>query len=286
MSEDPVGRTLLFWESTQPSPPPEPATYRTDPRIAKVQRQTDLLYQLSPRLAIAHDFDAESPEEDNTFYAHDFRAGIIGFLFDVPDYARWLHEDDLIGLHEYARRQMQHLSWKVRGDYWVLKAPAHLFSLPALLGAFPDAAIIVTHRDPLQVIPSLCSLAAGFRILHTNRLDLRRLGAELAEALAVGPERAIAARATLDPSRFFDVSYDKMVADPIATVRAACAHFGYDFTPEYESKARRYLAENPRHKHGAHRYRLEDFGLDAETINRHFAAYRDWLAGRDLVPGY
>jgi hypothetical protein len=76
-----------------------------------------------------------------------------------------------------------------------------------------------------------------------------------------------------------------MVADPIATVRAACAHFGFDFSPEYEARASRYLAENPRHKHGAHHYRLEDFGLDEEAVNRHFAAYYAWLAGRDLVTG-
>jgi hypothetical protein len=76
-----------------------------------------------------------------------------------------------------------------------------------------------------------------------------------------------------------------MVADPIETVRAACDHFGYNFTPEYEARARRYLAENPKHKHGAHRYRLEDFGLDEETVNEHFADYRAWLVGRGLVEG-
>jgi Sulfotransferase family len=285
MSEDPAGRTLLTWESIEPSPPPEPATYRTDPRIARARRQTALVNRLSPRLATAHEYDADSPEEDNNFYAHDFRAAILGFLFDVPDYVLWLRDDDRAGLYEYARRQMQHLSWKVRADYWVLKAPAHLFSLPDLLATFPDASIIVTHRDPRQVIPSLCSLAAGFRGLMTDRLDLRRLGAELVEALAVGPERMIAARENLDPARFLDVSYDAMVADPIGTVRDACAHFGYDLTPEYESRAHRYLAENPRHKRGAHRYRLEDFGLDEETVDRHFVAYRAWLAGRGLVPG-
>jgi hypothetical protein len=250
-----------------------------------VRRQTDLLERLSPRLATAHEVEAESPEEDNTFYAHDFRSGLLGFLFAVPAYNRWLLENDLRGVHEYARRQMQHLSWKVRADYWVLKSPAHLFSLAGLLATFPDASVIVTHRDPLRVIPSLCSLAAGIRGIMTNRVDLHRLGTLLVEALAVAPERAIAARATLDPARFFDVSYEKMVADPIATVRAACDHFGYDFTPEYEARARRYLAQNPRHKRGAHHYRLEDFDLDEETVNRHFAVYRAWLGGRGLVEG-
>jgi hypothetical protein len=285
MSEDPAGRTLLYWETLEPSPPPEPSTYRTDPRIARVRRKTNLLERLSPRLATAHELDADSPEEDNSFYAHDFRSRIFGFMFGVIDYNTWLVEDDLEGLHDYARRQMQHLSWKVRGDYWVLKAPAHMFWLPKLLAAFPDASIIVTHRDPCRVIPSLCSLAAGLWGIMTDRLDLRSLGTGFVEALPLGPERMIADRATLDPARFFDVSYAKMVADPIATIRSACDHFGYDFTPEYDSRARRYLAENPRHKRGAHHYRLEEFGLDEETVNRHFAGYRTWLAGRGLVEG-
>jgi hypothetical protein len=132
------------------------------------------------------------------------------------------------------------------------------------------------------VIPSLCSLAAGFLGILTDRIDLRRLGAEFAEAMAVGPERAIATRARVDPSRFFDVPYDRLVAEPVETVRAVCGHFGYDFGPEYESRTRRWLAENPQHKHGVHRYRLDDFGLDAATVERHFAVYREWLAGHRL----
>jgi len=285
MSEDPAGRTLLYWETVLPSPPPDPSTYRTDPRIAQVRRQVEMLGRLSPRLATAHEVGAEIPEEDNSFYAHDFRAGILGFLYDVPEYNRWVYDNDLDGLHAYARRQMQHLSWKHRGEYWILKAPTHLFALPKLLAAFPDASVIITHRDPCKVIPSLCSLAAGFRGILTDRLDLRSLGSRMVETLALAPRRAIAARESIDPARLFDVSYDRMVADPITTVRTACDHFGYDFTPEYEARARRYLDANPRHKLGAHKYRLEDFGLDEEIVNEHFADYRAWLAGRGLVEG-
>jgi hypothetical protein len=281
MSEDPAGRTMLTWESMEPSPPPEPATYQSDPRIARSRKSLAMLTRLSPRLDTAHEFSAESPEEDNQLFAHNFFAGILGFLFDVPDYARWLDERteaELVENYRYAKTQLQLLSWKKRGDYWVLKAPAHQFSLGALLTVFPDACVVITHRDPLQVIPSLCSLAAGFRGIQTDQLDLRRLGAEYAEAIAVGPERVIAARARFDPARFFDVPYRQLTSDPVGTVRAACEHFGYDFSPEYESRARAWLAANPQHKHGVHRYGLDDFGLDAETVNREFAVYRQWLS--------
>lgn len=279
MSEDPAGRTMLFWEALEPSPAPTREAYRTDPRIARARRSMALLYRLSPRLATAHEFEAESPEEDNNLFAHGFAAGILGFMFDVPDYVRWLDRQNLEPGYRSMKRQLQLLSWKYRGDYWVLKAPAHLFGLDALLAVFPDANLVVTHRDPRQVIPSICSLAAGFRGILTDRLDLRRLGDEFVQAMAAGPGRALAARATADPARFHDVAYSRLTADPIGTVRDACRHFGYDFTPEYEARARRWLAQNPQHKHGVHRYRLDDFGLDAATVDRHFAAYRDWLAG-------
>lgn len=282
LSQDPDARAMLFWEALEPSPPPEPATYRTDPRIARARRQMDLLYRLSPRLATAHEFEAESPEEDNNLFAHRFAAGMLGFMFDVPEYARWLDRQDYVPGYRYEKQQLQLLSWKCPGDHWVLKSPAHLFGLDAILAVFPDACIVVTHRDPLEVIPSVSSLAAGFRGILTDRLDLRRLGAEMAEAMAVGPRRAMAARATADPDRFFDVEYRRLVADPIETVRSICDHFGYDFGPEFEARARRYLAANPRQKHGVHRYRLDDFGLDPAAVDPQFTDYRAWLARRPM----
>jgi hypothetical protein len=277
MSEDPAGRTLLMWEAMEPSPPPDRATRTTDRRIARARRQLALLHRLAPRLATAHEFAAESPEEDNNLHSHAFAAGILGFMFDVPDYVRWLRDQDYSRTYRYTREQLQLLSWKFSGDYWILKAPAHLFSLDALLAVFPDASIVMTHRDPLRVVPSVCSLMAAMRGILTDRLDLRRLGAETVEAISVGPDRALEARARFPPARFFDVSYDRLVAAPIESVGAVCRHFGYDFSPEYERRAFRWLAENPQHKHGVHRYRLADFGLDEATVERHFGRYRAWL---------
>lgn len=279
MSEDPAGRTMLYWETFQPAPAPRPETYATDPRIRQAQKSVDLLDWVAPRVRAAHHFAAEEPEEDNILFAHEFRAGFLGFMFDVPEYTRWLQEQDLVPGYESMRRQLQLLSLHVRRDYWVLKAPAHLFGLDALLRVFPDACVIQTHRDPKKVIPSVAMLSAGFRSLTADPIDLRRLGAEYLEAMAAGPERAIDARATLDPARFLDVRYESIVADPVGSVRAACRHFGYDFTPEYEARTRRYLAENPQHKHGVHRYSLEELGLNAAEVDARFTRYNRWVDG-------
>jgi len=279
LSSDPAGRTMLFWEALAPSPPPETATYATDPRIAKVRRSLALVKRLAPRLSAAHQFAADIPEEDNNLFVHGFLAGIFGFQFDVPAYVEWMRPLDLTDAYRYMRRQLQLLSWKHRGSHWVLKAPTHMYGLDALLRVFPDASVVVTHRDPLKVVPSVSSLAAGFRGILTDRVDRRRLGDEFTQVLAAGTERMIDSRAAAaDPSRFFDVHYADLVADPISTCRDIYAHFGYEFTPEFEAAARRHLAENPQHKHGVHRYCLDDFGLDPAAVEAKFTRYREWLA--------
>jgi hypothetical protein len=238
------------------------------------------LYALAPQLAATHLYDAEAPEECNNLFGHELAAGFLAFIFDVPRYAVWLVDQDLVENYRSFRRQLQLLSWRCPGDHWVLKAPPHLFALDAVLAVFPDVCIVQTHRDPLQVIPSVCSMSAVFRGITSDRVDLRRLGAEYTEALAEGVEKAIAVRAKADPARFFDVPYPRLLADPIGTVREICRYFGSACDAEFEDRMRRWLVENPQHKHGVHRYGLEQFGLDADVVNGRFATYCRWMDER------
>jgi hypothetical protein len=276
LSEDPSARPLLFWETLEPSPPPTTEARRTDPRIERARRTTRLLFTLAPRMPAIHLYEAESPEECNNLFAHAFAAGMLGFMFDVPRYVEWLGRRDHAADYRYVRRQLQLLGWRCRGDHWVLKSPAHLFALDALLAAFPDACIVQAHRDPIHAIPSACSLAACFRGIVSDRVDLGRLGTEIAEVMAIGLERAIEVRASSDPARFLDVHYPSLVADPIGTIRSLYHAFDYPMTIEFERRMGCWLAQNPQHRQGVHRYRLEQFGLGADEVNGRYAAYRAW----------
>jgi hypothetical protein len=89
---------------------------------------------------------------------------------------------------------------------------------------------------------------------------------------------ALEARAAAPADTFLDVAYADLVADPLGAMRRVYAWLDRPLLPAAEAAMRAFLAANPQHKHGRHRYWLEDFGLDPRDVERRFAAYRERFA--------
>jgi hypothetical protein len=278
LSQNPLARPLLFWETLEPSPPPESAKARTDPRIARARREIRTLEALAPRLRAAHLYEPEAPEECNLIFAQIFSAAMLAYMFDVPGYIEWLQTLDRLANYRYLKAQLQLLSWKCPGHHWVLKAPAHLFSLDAIMTIFPDACFVVAHREPSECIPSACSLATAYREITCHEVDLPRLGAQVSEVLAVGIEWALEARRSIDPARIFDVSYPQLLADPIGVSCTIHQRLGYELEFSTVERMRVWLTKNPQGKQGVHHYSLHQFGLEASALSDRFAGYRAWTA--------
>ena len=81
------------------------------------------------------EWNAMTPRWRDYYYAHDQR----------PHYA-------------YMKTVLKILQWAKPRDRWVLKSPQHLEQLGPLLAAFPDARIVQTHRGPVRVTASFCTL--------------------------------------------------------------------------------------------------------------------------------
>lgn len=275
LSQDPSSRWLALWELTSPSPPPDYQTRDTDPRIEETEKLVRQYNYLAPNLSAAHYLNPKGPEECNSLFEHGFVSTLFELRANVPRYVEWLEAQDMVASYRYFRQQLQFLAWRCPGDHWVLKAPAHLFSLDALMTVFPDACIIQTHRDPLKVLPSICSLSAMVRGICSDQVDLRLVGEHWNNRLENALERAMQVRESVAPDQFYDVNYNALLQDPIGTVRQIYAYFNYDFAPRIEENINRWITQNPQHKHGIHRYSLKQFGLEPTIINRRFARYRE-----------
>lgn len=273
LARDPGVRSLQTWEMMLPSPPPETASYASDPRIKISDRRVKALNWMAPEFAIAHELVAGEPEECVSLLQTSLVNSSFELMARIPGYRRWLLEQDQHAPYRYYRQQLQLLQWKHPKDHWVLKSPFHLLGIEALMDVFPDAVIVQTHRDPARVMPSLCSLFNVMHQLTSDQADPKQLGPSMLELLGWADDRAIDLRERIGDERFFDVSYRDLVSDPFETVRSIYTRFGYSLSAEAVTAMQAWHRENQQHKHGVHRYSLEMFGLSTEMVERRFARY-------------
>ncbi len=276
LAQDPANRVPMTWEVMHPWPPPERDTYETDPRIAIVEKHFAGVERLIPGFKSMHPMGAPLPQECVALTAHDFASMVFSTTHTVPSYQAWLDRADLRWVYAAHRRQLQYLQWRCPAEQWVLKSPGHLWALDALLAIYPDARIVQTHRDPLTVIASLANLIALLRSMSSDHIDRAAIGAEWTGRLADGMQRSMDVRDHLPPETapVFDMHFREFIRDEVGMVRRIYAHFGRELTLDAEERMRRFLAQNPKDKHGVHRYTLADAGLDAATERERYRAYQ------------
>ncbi len=272
LSADPATRAPLTWEVMFP------AGFANDAAgIARVRRRTAARLawadRLAPEFMKIHPIAPDLPQECIAITAPVFASIQFHTTHNVPSYEDWFEREGQELAYAWHRRFLQHLQARGRGGRWVLKAPGHLFGLAALLERYPDARIIQTHRDPLRVMASMASHATVLRRAFSDHVDPVEVAADWTSRWAGALENFLAVRGGASADRFLDVSYDEIVAAPLAAVERI-----YGFLDRTLSEAARtamagFLAANPRNKHGAHRYSLAQYGLDRNTEIERFRGY-------------
>lgn len=141
-----------------------------------------------------HEMDARLPNECIIAQACTFVSEYIPFLFQVPSYMEWLGtRADWEYPYLFYRKMLQLWQWRNPRRHWLLKAPSHLNYLPTLFKVFPDARVLLTHRDPLKAQASVTNLAGTFYWMRSDKpLDVTSFESLLSpEHMAARLERVI-----------------------------------------------------------------------------------------------
>ena len=90
-------------------------------------------------------------------------------------------------------------------------------------------------------------------------------------------ERSIAIRAQNDypHAQFYDMHFQDFVADQFAVVEKIYDAFGLPMSGEAADRMKAFIADNPKDKHGIHRYSPEEYGIDPEQIHASFRPYME-----------
>ena len=281
LAADPAARPLLLWEGVFPDPLEGLPSGQTDPRLEALRAHYEKGREKNPEFSKIHEVRADGPEECVLLLAHAFCDVQMGIEPLLEPYASWFQAQDLRAAYALYHDLLRMLDWQRPGERWLLKSPAHLWALDVLVERFPDVCLVVTHRDPVEILGSYCSMMAALLTGQTH-FDPKALGPVVLEYLARSMERGLAARERSDPARFVDVDYGAFLADPLAEARRIYAAFGLALGAEAGAAMRAHLERHPQHRHGTHDYQLESFGLEAGRVRERLAAY---TARFGLAPG-
>lgn len=281
MAQDPANRAPISWELERPVPAPRTATFWTDPRIEECQAGFDLVESFIPGFTAFHELGARLAQEDVRILTSDFRSMQHALQFEVPAYNRWLlHETDWAPAYRWHRRFLQHLQSEHHAERWLLKSPAHLWALPALLAEYPDAVVIQTHRDPLKVIASISALGASLREMTSDHFEVGRLAAQYGDDIPIGLDRCLEARRAglFGPGQVVDVRYQDVRHDLIGAIARIYDEIGLELSAEAESRMRTFLAAHPGDQAGSlKRYSFRETGLDEDALRERVRDYQEFF---------
>jgi hypothetical protein len=267
LAQDPAIRYLHMWESATPCPPPS-TVVGDDPRVPQGWGQ-----KVGTRDHVPSDI--EGPFECLDLLALEFASQMFLAFAQIPSYAEWLLDADLTSAYQYERRVLKLLQWGQPTRPWRLKTPMHMLYLPYLDDAFPDARFVMTHRDPTDVMLSVCDVYADICGTFTDDLDRVFIGELNVRQWSTATDRALAWRQDGRDDRFYDIDFRAMQADPIGEVRGLYAWLGEPVSDEFESRMNAWWKANSENREPAPARDPATFGLDLDAIRPRFA---DWVA--------
>ncbi len=274
LAQDPENRCPAHWETMYPSPPPERLHYEDDPRIRQVERQLKWFGRIAPGFRAMHLIGARLPRECTEIMDHVFLSLRFDTLYHVPSYLRWIERHGLRDAYTFHRTFLQQLQWRCPPRRWVLKSPDHVFALADLFAVYPDARVLMTHRDPLRVVASVASLTAALQLPFSDSVDPVRVARTVSRRWVEGAQGMVRAREEADiGGRFLDIHYVDLVRDPMGEIRRVYSHLGLPLSDEGSKRMRMFLSQHPKDRHGQHRYSLEQFGLDRDEQERQYRPY-------------
>lgn len=280
---DPRFRLIRTWESLAPFPPPS-----ADPKsaIRRKAEWAEMRQRVSPPFEgfdALHLIDEDGSDECHAFLEQSFGAAGLDNLYRVPGYFDYLlDEADLALTYRVHKRQLQLLQWQSPAKPWALKYPNHVIAMPQILEVYPDARFVMTHRDPLQALASICKMTVNLRAMRGGwDVDKHDVGRDMFHFIARHIDRIMEFDRGADGGRVVHVDYYALIADPVAQMRRIHAGIGIDTPPDVAAAVAAWHSGNPKNARGRNDYTLEQYGLDAATVTERFGDY----ISRFAIPG-
>ncbi|MCY4425656.1 MAG: sulfotransferase [Halieaceae bacterium] len=276
LSVDPDSRPLRFWQVMYPSPPPGLAP-ADDPRRARADNDWRDILERLPKWLVSHPYNDMLgnglPECERT-WAFDFRVMTPTAWWRVPMGmsvgALPADSEAQYRIHKMMLQHCQHGRVKKR---WALKG-FHGPRLKELFASYPDARVIWTHRDPVQVTASRIALLAELIEDLVGHVDWEQQAEVQLAATRAGFNNTLN-NPWIDDPRIYHVRYPDFVTDPVGTIAGFYEYCGLSMSAAADRAMRDYLANNKSDRYGKFEYSTDLIRTDVAALHEEFTPYRE-----------
>jgi hypothetical protein len=270
----------LWYEVRYPCPALDWDPAGVDQRIVDAKAEMKVMVDANPGLLAVHPMDAMGPDEDIMLLEQSFYSFNIQAYANLPTFDAWIEAQDHTIGYEYLKLLLQFLQWQKKrvgqsAERWTLKAPHHLHYMDLVFKVFPDAKVVLTHRDPVDTIPSLTSMTAGIWVIYSDSADQEEVGRTWARKFANGMNRTLDVREQLGDERFLDLWFKDTVNQPLQEIQKIYDFIGMELTDEARAEMAQWQDFNKRELRPPHEYTLEQYGFTEAGLKQQFARYRE-----------
>jgi len=269
-------RYMPLWQTLQPVAPPAGVPDR--------RRQTsdfymDVMRYCTPLFVRMHEMETDLCHEELTISALCFRSFMFEGAFEVPGYRAWYAANTHEKGYEYLKQTLQILQSepavgdKVPGARWILKSPQHLDQLETILKVFPDAKLLLTYRDPVQVVLSMATMMLYLSRQMYKPIRLREAAQAWVDRLEQMLRDSQAQAARIPRSQLFPVPFQRLMAEPEAMLEDIATFAGLELDPASRKAITTHLKSHGRNRHGKIEYHFEDLGLREGEVRERFQFY-------------
>jgi hypothetical protein len=160
----------------------------------------------------------------------------------------------------------------VRGR-WSLKAPQHAMHLEAFHAVYPDARLVLMHRDPVVLCASVCSLLTTLTSTFSDADHSRYIADHWTQMLEDSITGVDSFRAAHPDVPICDVLYADLAQDTLGTMAKVYDWFGEEWTDQARAAMAAHVESHPKGRFGTHGYDLAEYGLDGDALRERFAGY-------------
>jgi len=258
-----------------------------DPRFFLARMGTAFNVYVCPLFRFMFNLDA--PMEDLHWMGNVFGSSVFEVPVNVPSYSALWHASSNAPAYRFLKLTQQAVQFQDRGraaragkpwtgpKRWLMKTPEHAGFLRDLMSVYPDALVVLTHRDPVPIVSSFCAMAPYIATFWNARMDAHLFGMNNMRQLESRLNHLVDQIGVVPESQVFHLPFSEFVDDNLGAMERVAAFAGLDMGADNVQRMRAFIASRPRQGANVLEYRIETLGpeFSKTAIQERFRRYAD-----------